>query len=104
MTIKEMQKTYKKIFKAEFAAFVNARNIASMVADENYDYATIAEYAKTIAKSHRSIVKIADAMNVGDGDIVGFKNEDAFVKWCIMNNIEMHENESASNDEELDDE
>ncbi len=95
MTIKEMQKVFKKVHKAR-VQMADARyelsklNVSAVV--------HIAEMAKLVAKNANTINKIAIAMNVAPVVLIdNAGNEEDFLRWCLVNNIEMT---SASDEEE----
>lgn len=85
MTIKEMQKVYKKINKAMDDMQKAADAFALCIAD----FDKRAEHAKAYVKAHRVLDKIGEAMNVNTLALANkCISEESFVYWCLMNKIE----------------
>lgn len=90
MTIKEMQKLYKKIAKAE-----NNYDNARWELEERHDMTDVAWYiekAQQLHKAARTLVKIADSMTTTMVSLMlNTGSEDEFIRWMIVNDIEMIE-------------
>ena len=98
MTIKEMQKLYKKVAKASvdlFTAHTKQLEIAN-------DVDKIAENARIIVKAHRTLTKIGDAININNMAICykASLGEEAFVRWCLVENIQYNDTDSIQEETE----
>ena len=96
MTIKEMQKIYKKVYKA-INDFYAARGFIQF--DDNPDI--LAENAKGMLKAWKVLNKVSTAMNVSISVLVNKAiNEESFVRWCLLENIEYKKPENDNEEDE----
>lgn len=90
MAIKEMQKLYKKIVKAE-----NNYDTARWSLEDRHDFTDVEWYlekAQQLHKACRALKKIADNMTTTMGLLMlNTGNEDEFIRWMIVNDIDIIE-------------
>lgn len=93
MTIKEMQKVYKKISKADNLLW----NAIDSIRVDGLSRKLYSECAKDVTKCTKQLNKIASAMNLEIEQITGFATVDDFARFCFLNNIEYN---AGTDDEE----
>lgn len=96
MTIKEMQKVYKKVSKAINEFYVSR---GCMESSDHPDI--LAEYAKNMVKAWKVLDKVSAAMNANNLELVNKAiNEESFVRWCLLENIDYKTSENETEDVE----
>lgn len=89
MTIKEYQKIYKKVNKA-ITLYNEGCNEIKLA--RGYDIPEHVASAKKLMKAARTLEKLASVMHVNLDEMrLATATEDSFVRWCIFNDVEMHE-------------
>ena len=99
MTIKEIQKTYKKIDKL----FSMANEAYQTITKQGYLYSLsdLTTFAANIVKANRGLEKLASAMHCTVEDMINHPDIESFARWVFLNNIELHYEISTDDSEEI---
>ena len=99
VTVKDMRKLYKKIEKAE-----NAYDAARWALEDRHDLTDVDWYmekAQNLHKACRALKKVADNLTTTMLEMMLHTgNEDEFIRWMILTNIEMVNEETDEENEE----